>query len=172
METSEALPRGGVRAEDLAAIVEKPGPFLTLYLDTRPDIENAGPMIEQRWRTLRGGLIDRSVAQHTCAALLIAQGAHPKAIQAHLGHSSIQVTLDLYGHLYPDEMDRLADRLDAAHDANPPQVAASVRHGKETEILEFPPTGRKRASDQGVSEWGGEDSNLRPTDYESAALTN
>jgi integrase len=28
--------------------------------------------------------------------LLIAQGAHPKAIQAHLGHSSIQVTMNRY----------------------------------------------------------------------------
>jgi integrase len=37
-------------------------------------------------------------ARHTCAALLIAQGAHPKAIQVHLGHSSITVTLDRYGH--------------------------------------------------------------------------
>ena len=32
--------------------------------------------------------------RHTCASLLIAQGAHPKLIQARLGHSSIQVTLD------------------------------------------------------------------------------
>jgi integrase len=55
--------------------------------------------------------------RHTCAALLVAQGAHPKAIQAHLGHSSIQVTLDLYGHIFPDEMDRLAERLDAAYAA-------------------------------------------------------
>lgn len=52
--------------------------------------------------------------RHTCAALLIAQGAHPKAIQAHLGHSTIQVTMDRYGHLFPDEMDRLAEGLDAA----------------------------------------------------------
>ncbi len=36
--------------------------------------------------------------RHTCTALLIARGAHPKAIQAQLGHSSIQVTLDQYGH--------------------------------------------------------------------------
>jgi integrase len=55
--------------------------------------------------------------RHTCATLLIAQGAHPKAIQAQLGHSSIQVTLDLYGHLFPDDMDRLAGHLDAAHEA-------------------------------------------------------
>jgi site-specific recombinase XerD len=79
--------------------------------------------------------------RHTYAALLIAQGAHPKAIQAHLGHSSIQVTLDLYGHLCPDEMDRLAERLDAAHDAKPPQAAASVRLGEEAKVLEFPPGG-------------------------------
>jgi hypothetical protein len=51
--------------------------------------------------------------RHTCAALLIAQGAHPKAIQAQLGHSSIQVTLDRYGHLFPDDMDGLATQLDA-----------------------------------------------------------
>src|SRR6266496_1559577 len=53
--------------------------------------------------------------RHTCAALLIAQGAHPKAIQVHLGHSSIQVTMDRYGHLFPDEWDRLAASLDETH---------------------------------------------------------
>ena len=106
--------------------------------------------------------------RHTCAALLIAQGAHPKAIQTHLGHSSIQVTLDLYGHLYPDEMDRLAAHLDAAHDAKPRQVAASVRHPGGAEVIEFPLGSGKGASDQGVSSWGGEDSNLRPTDYKAA----
>src|SRR5207302_1238850 len=40
--------------------------------------------------------------RHTCAALLIAKGAHAKAIQEHLGHSTIAVTMDLYGHLFPD----------------------------------------------------------------------
>jgi integrase len=82
--------------------------------------------------------------RHTNAALLIAQGAHPKAIQTHLGHSSIQVTLDLYGHLYPDEMDRLAAHLDAAHGAKPPQVAASVRHPGGAEVIEFPLRSGKR----------------------------
>ena len=31
-----------------------------------------------------------------------------------MGHASITTTLDLYGHLYPGEMDRYADRLDSA----------------------------------------------------------
>ena len=30
----------------------------------------------------------------------------------HLGHSSITVTMDRYGHLFPDEKDRLARGLD------------------------------------------------------------
>jgi integrase len=50
--------------------------------------------------------------RHTCASLLIAQGAHPKKIQEHLGHSSIQVTMDRYGHLFPDESERLAEALE------------------------------------------------------------
>ncbi len=32
--------------------------------------------------------------RHTCAALLIAQGAHPKEIQERLGHSTIRITFD------------------------------------------------------------------------------
>lgn len=31
-----------------------------------------------------------------------------------MGHASITTTLDLYGHLYPCEMDRYADRLNDA----------------------------------------------------------
>lgn len=51
--------------------------------------------------------------RHTCVALLIAQGAHAKAIAEHLGHSNIQTTINVYGHLFPDEKDRVAVALDA-----------------------------------------------------------
>ena len=33
-------------------------------------------------------------------------------LQEIMGHASITTTLDLYGHLYPGDMDRYADRLD------------------------------------------------------------
>jgi hypothetical protein len=46
--------------------------------------------------------------------MLIAQGEHPKVIQLRLGHSSIQVTLDTYGHLFEGLDEAAADRLDAA----------------------------------------------------------
>jgi integrase len=50
--------------------------------------------------------------RHTFASLLIAQGAHPKLISEQLGHASVQITLDRYGHLmdqsYGDASDRHA----------------------------------------------------------------
>jgi hypothetical protein len=50
--------------------------------------------------------------RHTAAGLMIALGAHPKVIQERLGHSSIKVTLDTYGHLFPNLDEALAQRLD------------------------------------------------------------
>ena len=43
------------------------------------------------------------------------QGASVKAVQAQLGHASATVTLDRYGHLFPDELQQLADRLQDAY---------------------------------------------------------
>lgn len=53
--------------------------------------------------------------RHTHAALLIAQGAHPKVIQSRLGHTSIRTTMDIYGHLLEGLDEDAADRLDVAH---------------------------------------------------------
>jgi integrase len=45
---------------------------------------------------------------------LIAQDCHPKVVQEHLGHSSIVITMDRYGHLYPEDRSKVANALDAA----------------------------------------------------------
>jgi integrase len=55
--------------------------------------------------------------RHTAASLLIAQGAHPKLIQARLGHASITTTLDRYGHLFPSVEEALAEKLNAAYES-------------------------------------------------------
>jgi integrase len=55
--------------------------------------------------------------RHTCAALLIAQGAHPKEIQERLGHSTIRVTFDRYGHLFPSLDERLRQGLELTYQA-------------------------------------------------------
>lgn len=52
--------------------------------------------------------------RHTAAALMVQAGYPPKMLQEILGHASITTTLDLYGHLYPGDMDKYADRLDQA----------------------------------------------------------
>lgn len=50
--------------------------------------------------------------RHTAVALAIAQGAPPKAIQERMGHSSVVVTLDRYGHLFEGLDTDIADGLD------------------------------------------------------------
>ncbi len=47
--------------------------------------------------------------------MLIANGAHPKAIAELLGRSTITLTLDRYGHLFPGLAEQLADGLDRTH---------------------------------------------------------
>ncbi len=36
--------------------------------------------------------------RHMHATLLLAAGVHPKVVQERLGHSSVQITLDVYSH--------------------------------------------------------------------------
>lgn len=85
--------------------------------------QRSTPIISSSWRTAhwakaitRAELTPRPRPhdlRHTAVALAIAAGAHPKAIQARMGHSSITVTLDRYGHLFPDLEDTVAEGLEA-----------------------------------------------------------
>jgi len=50
--------------------------------------------------------------RHTYASILIAQGENIKFIQNQLGHGSIQVTLDRYGHLMPEIQHGASERLE------------------------------------------------------------
>jgi integrase len=45
--------------------------------------------------------------------MLIAQGENVKYISSQLGHTSVQITIDRYGHLFPDEKRGAAARLEA-----------------------------------------------------------
>ena len=53
--------------------------------------------------------------RHTCAALLIAADRHLEEVKTYLGHSSIRVTSDRYGHLFPEARAAIADALDATY---------------------------------------------------------
>jgi integrase len=59
------------------------------------------------------GLVPHGL-RHTAASLAIAAGADVKVVQQMLGHKSATMTLDLYGHLFDDRLDEVADALDRA----------------------------------------------------------
>ena len=68
----------------------------------KPAIEASGSPSALRPHDLR----------HFCASVLINSGASPVLVARQLGHSSPRVTLDVYSHLFPSELDTIAQRLD------------------------------------------------------------
>lgn len=71
----------------------------------KPAVERADVPNETRFHDLR----------HSYAAMLIAQGAHPRAIMERMGHSTITVTLGNYGHLFPKLDEALDEALDGMY---------------------------------------------------------
>jgi len=53
--------------------------------------------------------------RHTAASLAISCGANVKAVQKMLGHKKASMTLDLYAHLYTEDLEDLAERMDARY---------------------------------------------------------
>jgi integrase len=65
-------------------------------------------------------LLTMHECRHTFASILIDTGANPKAIQEVMGHSKIQTTFDVYGHLLPGSYDDVRARMDAYLAADEP----------------------------------------------------
>ena len=61
--------------------------------------------------------------RHTAASLAIKAGANVKAVQRMLGHASAAMTLDRYTDLFDDDLDDVADRLDALRASSRGRVA-------------------------------------------------
>ena len=51
--------------------------------------------------------------RHTFASLMIAAVVNAKALSTYMGHATITITLDRYGHLMPGNEAEAADLLDA-----------------------------------------------------------
>jgi hypothetical protein len=58
---------------------------------------------------------------------LISTGAHPKVVSEHMGHGSIAITMDRYGHLYDDVHANTADALDAIYGVDKPDAGPRLR---------------------------------------------
>ncbi len=83
-------------------------------LDGQP--MNYGQFTRKVWTPLLtlAGLRYRGVHQlrHTWASLLLMQGESPAYVKEQAGHSSIKITVDLYGHWIPGANRQAVDRLD------------------------------------------------------------
>jgi integrase len=51
--------------------------------------------------------------RHTFPSLMIAAGVNAKALSTYMGHASIAITYDRYGHLMPGNEEQAGDLLDA-----------------------------------------------------------
>lgn len=65
--------------------------------------------------------------RHTFASLLIAQGKSLAYVKDQMGHSSIQVTVDVYRHLVPGGNRAAVDRLDDDSVTQPSATGRRVR---------------------------------------------
>jgi integrase len=92
-------------ADDVLVFGDQGQPFHAASLYRRADAA---------WNA--AGLSDRlrlHQARHTYASFMIAAGVNAKALSMFMGHSSIKVTFDLYGHLMPGTEAEAAALLDS-----------------------------------------------------------
>ena len=74
--------------------------------------------------------------RHTAASLAIRAGGSIKSLQMQLGHQSATLTLDRYGHLFPDELGALSTALEKLRSDS---VADSLRTvGEVADVVELP----------------------------------
>src|SRR5574337_1526779 len=104
-----------------------------------------GPLDESnvRKRILRPCLQEAGLRQinphllrHTFASLLLANGESLVYVKEQLGHHSIQITVDTYGHLIPGANKAAVDKLDTATICNPPATRPCGEKPEGSQVAE------------------------------------
>jgi integrase len=76
-----------------------------------------------------GEFLDFHSLRHTCGAWLAMTGAHPKAVQSVMRHSTITLTMDTYGHLFPGQDAATVARLPNMMGSEPIALRATGTDG-------------------------------------------
>jgi len=63
--------------------------------------------------------------RHTYASLLLSNGASLVYVSKQMGHSTIRITVDVYGHWIPNEKNQVIDILDSGFQARNQQPDAT-----------------------------------------------
>lgn len=85
---------------------------------------NGTPLMKRAgrfWEAANLGRITLHECRHTFASLMIAAGVNAKALSTYMGHATISITLDRYGHLMPGSEDEAAEMLEEYLARNAPQ---------------------------------------------------
>jgi integrase len=98
------LLRTGRRGGELIFGATSTSPFKSQALQYRADRD---------WKAAGLERVTFHDCRHTYASLMIAAGCNAKALSTFMGHSSIQITMDRYGHLMPGSEEEAAGLLDA-----------------------------------------------------------
>ncbi len=93
--------------------------------------------------------------RHTFGAMLMAAGAPLSYVKEQMGHPSIQVTVDTYGHLIPGVGERYVDRLDSKtspqQSATQPQPTSAPDHPGPLQVSDMIGSGGEdRTPDLGI----------------------
>ena len=106
---------GEVIAEQIAALSVQPAGFLFTMPDGRPIRRSAWGHIFRVATNDVGISATSHDLRHHAASLLISKGCSVKAVQSFLGHATAAETLDTYGHLWPDDDDKIRATIDGAY---------------------------------------------------------
>ena len=166
-------------AREMGELIAERGGDPNAFVFTSPE---GGPLVHSNYygrhfkpAVLRAGLPKGTRAhdlRHTASALMISQGAHLLSVKERLGHSSINVTYDRYGHLYPSFEEALTDRLDALYGQSTESVRSRVGHAAHSGPAEGRPSDRETLTVKGIFASPRSDSNRRPDAYKAPALAN
>lgn len=110
--TAEALQKWKCRQDEERAAAGdewQETPFMfTTPIGTALDDRNIYHFFRKKSKELGLPLIRFHDLRHTCASLLLERGIQPKVVQEILGHSSINITLELYAHVLPSMQEEAA----------------------------------------------------------------
>ena len=98
------LLRTGRRGDELMFGATPDKPFASSALTKRA---------RKAWKEAKLERITLHEGRHTFASLMIAAGVNAKALSSYMGHASISITFDRYGHLMPGNEEVAAGLLDA-----------------------------------------------------------
>ena len=85
------------------------------FCNTNGDYLNPDYLLAQFHRLLEHAGLPRMRLhdlRHSAATILLGKGTHPKLVQELLGHSSIDITMDIYSHVLPSMQHDMMEKWD------------------------------------------------------------